>query len=316
MKKLHYIKIIIYKLNNYILNPLEKKLIKNYTNKKIKYPPIFIIGAPRTGSTILYEYITNYLDLKYINNFLAKFYKNLYIASIISHQIFADKTHNCFDSKHGRTYGLKAPSECGAFWYRWLPNNRHFIDFDEIDEKSKEEMYSTITAITNKFNKPLIFKNLNAGQRLRMIKEIFPNALFIYIKRDPLFTSQSILRSREKTYNDRSKWWSIMPKEYEQLLKLPYPEQIVKQVYYLQKQIETDLHLFPGKNRYILTYKEFCQNPGKVIYSIKEFLEKNYNDIVYLKDKNIQNKTYYSADKKIDNKTFKKLKKEVNKLNW
>ena len=52
--------------------PLEKYLINKHIQEEIKYPPVFIIGAPRTGSTILYEYITNYLDIAYINSILSK----------------------------------------------------------------------------------------------------------------------------------------------------------------------------------------------------------------------------------------------------
>ena len=46
-------------------------LAKNY-NKNIKLSddlaPIFIIGAPRTGSTILYQGLTNQADVLYIDN--------------------------------------------------------------------------------------------------------------------------------------------------------------------------------------------------------------------------------------------------------
>lgn len=311
-----FIKKIIQEIINSGLNPVERYLINKYKGQNIIYSPVFIIGAPRTGSTILYEYVTNYLDLKYINNFMAKFYKSLYLSSLVSHKIFKDESHDCFDSKHGKTYGLNAPHECGSFWYRWLPKDKHFVKFDEIDSNSKDEIYTTITAITNKFNKPFIFKNLNAGQRMRLIKETFPNALFIYIKRNPLYTAQSILRGREKTYNDRSKWWSIMPKEYDELLDLPYPEQIVKQIYYLQKQIETDLSLFPSQNSYVIKYKDFCFDTEEEINLIKEFLENNYDKKINLKKNINPNKVYYSNEQKIDDKTFHKLKEIINQLNW
>jgi len=247
---------------------------------------------------------------------MAYFYKNLFLFSIVSQKFWGNKPHNCFRSLHGNSYGLNAPHECGNFWYRWLPDDKHFIDFNEISYDSKEEIDTIVTAITNRFNKPLVFKNLNAGQRLRLIKEIFPDSIFIYIKRDPVYTSQSILQSRERIHNDRTKWWSIMPKEYNELQKLDYHEQIVKQVYFLQKQIEQDLNYFNDHNYITVWYNKFCKNPRKYINLIyRKLLQKNGYNVDYISYK-IKNDLKSRNTRKVDIHTFKKLESIVNKLEW
>jgi len=298
-----------------ILAPLETFLIKKYTTEKIKYPPVFIIGAPRTGSTILYEYITNYLDVTYINNFICKFYSLLYLGSVVSKIVFQDKQHNRFDSEQGRTQGLNSPSECGEFWYRWFPRDRHFVDFNELDSLQITQIRDVIKAVVNKNNKPIVFKNMNCGQRLRVIKDVFPDALFIYCKRNPLFTAQSIIETREKVCKNRAVWWSIMPKEYNELLKLDYPEQVVKQVYYIQKQIEEDLSLF-GKKQFIeIWYKDFCKSPRLTIEKIRNFMFQNGANIRY-KAQLIENQINLSQQRKIDKTTYDKLKEIINFLDW
>ena len=41
---------------------------------KLPYPPVFILGAPRSGSTLLMQVISDSLDVGYLNNFHCKFY--------------------------------------------------------------------------------------------------------------------------------------------------------------------------------------------------------------------------------------------------
>ena len=77
----NYIKFFIVKFFS-LISPLikiwEKKYFNLYGNQKLKHQPIFIIGAPRTGSTIFYQTLTNQLNVLYINNFICLLNKNLF----------------------------------------------------------------------------------------------------------------------------------------------------------------------------------------------------------------------------------------------
>ncbi|MBW7989681.1 MAG: sulfotransferase [Planctomycetes bacterium] len=298
-----------------ILAPVEAFVIRRYATEEAKYPPIFIIGAPRAGSTILYEYMTNYLDIMYINNFMCRFNKILYLASVASKIIFRGGQHNCFDSEHGATNGWNSPSECGGFWYRWFPRDKHFVDSDELDNIQISQIREVVVAIINKHNKPILFKNMNCGQRLRIIKNIFPNALFIYCKRDPLFTAQSIIESRERIHKNRQTWWSIMPREYDKLLKLDYCEQVVKQIYYIQKQIEKDADFFEKKQFIEIWYEDFCKLPKSIIEDIRSFLSQNGVSTGYRAEV-AETKIRLSQQRRIDKQTYNRLSKLVESLDW
>jgi len=223
--------------------------------------PIFIIGAPRTGSTILYQALTNQADVIYIDNLSCFLKHDIFVGEWISNKVFKQKAHNCFQSEHGnsKSCGWHAPSECGGFWYRWLPRDRHFVDKNEVSVKDIEQIKSEIIACTNFFNKPIVFKNLNAGQRLRMLVEAFPDAKFIFVRRDPLYTAQSIIKAKRKLKIPDNQFWSIMPPNVEKLKQLDWPEQIVKQIFYLEKQIAEDLSLFPKENIYEVNYTDLSQ---------------------------------------------------------
>ena len=235
---------------------LEKKI----KNKLIQ--PVFIIGAPRTGSTILYQALTNYTNVVYIDNLVCRWHRNLLFGFWLADKKKGDRAHNNFEADHGNTkrFGFSAPSECGAFWYRWLPKDSHFVDYDKITRKMIIQIQSEIISVISYFEKPLVFKNLNAGQRLRLISLAFPQAKFIYIKRDPRFVIRSILKARRTNDIRPNQWWSIMPPDYKKLLSLPESSMVAAQLYSIEQQIEKDLKLFPGENIKEIHFQSLSKN--------------------------------------------------------
>jgi hypothetical protein len=173
-----------------------------------------------------------------------------------------------------------------------------------------KQIRNEINAIINYFNKPVIFKNLNAGQRLRLIKKCFPDAKFIYIKRDPLYVAQSILKAKRKIGIKDNEFWSIMPPNVADLKKINGYEQIVKQIYFLQKQIEEDLQLFPEENILILDYKYLGSNLSKVLGKCKKLIKAEFRG--NFKKAEIKISERISLDK-IE---ITQIKSEIEKFNW
>ena len=246
IKIIRKIKAMIFRLTSCVYLFKYRKDLNYYRYEKLKHQPIFIIGAPRTGSTILYQALTNYYDVSYIDNCVDKWHRNLFYGFKESYKKFSNNPHNTFKAEFGSTsnFSEHAPSECGSFWYRWLPKDRHFVDANEICKKSKEQLYTEVCAVTNYFDKPLMFKNLNAGQRLRFIKEVFPDARFIYIKRDHEKVKNSILKAREKNNIEKGTIWSVKPKKYDDLLILSNSDMVSQQILRIENQIEQDSNLF------------------------------------------------------------------------
>ena len=59
------------KLND-ILAPSQEA---EYEDLPEKYPTLHIIGAPRSGTTLLYQLLTSHLQVGFINNLIASFWK-------------------------------------------------------------------------------------------------------------------------------------------------------------------------------------------------------------------------------------------------
>lgn len=239
-----------------------------------KYAPLFIVGAPRTGSTILYQYITNVHDVLYYDNFVCLFFRNPRFGFWLDWIVYSGKPHNNFQAEHGNTakHGLRAPSECGQFWYRWLPRDRHFIDHHEVTDKMVRQIGGEINTVMKYFGKPMVFKNLNAGQRLRLLSKAFPGAKVLYIKRDPFYTAQSIYLARKSKKVKENEWWSIKPKNFRSLQQENELKMSAAQVYFLEKQIEEDLTLFPQEQTLTIQYEDLCKNTETWLESIDRYV--------------------------------------------
>lgn len=295
-----------------IIKVWEDKQIKKYASMPLKHQPVFIIGAPRTGSTILYQTITNQLDVLYIDNLVCHFYRNIFFGFWLSNKFFGQKAHNCFDSDHGNTNGLHSPSECGAFWYRWLPKERHFINYDDITDTMVREIRDEITAVINYFDKPLVINNNNLGLRIRLLQKSFPNAKFIIADREPLWVAQSLLKARYRFFGNYEKWWSMLPENFKEIQKFNFHKQVVYQHYFINKRMYEDLKkLYDEMNYITIEYKDFSSDKNIILNQIKEL-------IFYSKDRSFfqDNKIYESKSLKIDNNLKILLENEISKLNW
>jgi hypothetical protein len=242
------------------------------------------------------------------------FHRNFYLGFCLSHFLFKERPHNCFSSDLGRTRecGLHAPSESGAFWYRWLPKDKHYCTRKDISEKAIIDIRNNINSVINRFQKPFIFKNLNAGQRLNLINAIVPEAKVIFIKRNPLFTAQSIYMAKRKLKIETDTWWSVKPKNYLELEKLPAVEQIVKQVFFLEKQIFEDSKLFDDSNFITIDYSEISSLGNNISQEIKNFIGGKINE----REDGIFPEIKISEEKKIQDDIFENFKLETEKYDW
>lgn len=292
----------------------QKSKIDEYGNQPLKHQPIFIIGAPRTGSTILYQAITNLYDVLYVDNLVCKFHQNFFFGFWLSNKTYGNQPHNNYEADHGNTHmhGLRAPSECGQFWYRWLPKDHHYIEADEIQDGKLEEIRKEITAVINYFDKPIVFGNNNAGLRIKMINKIFPKSKYIMALRDPLSVASSLLKARMKFYDSYEKWWSLMPSNHLYLKQLDFAEQVVMQYFWINKNIKDDVTTL-NKREYLMEveHQKFCEDFSGNISSIETFLD------IGTKRKHVQRpKLKYQSNSIDDEKLEDKLKLIIDSLDF
>ncbi len=300
----------VFKYLSPVISLFENQKVKKYSKQNPHYSPIFIIGPPRSGSTILYQLITNFFNVNYIDNLIHLSRENLFFGFWLSNLLFKNKGHNTFKSEYGNTqkFGLHAPSEGGNIWYQWFSKDKIYFDKNDLTEKSILQIRNIFNAITNKYNKPVVIKNLMFSQRIKALSQICPNAKFIVIKRSPEFNAQSIYKARLS--QPKHEWWSTHPKNYKELLNLPLIEQSVNQVYFIEKQIHEDLRLFPTENITIIRYDDLINNCEKTLNNLRDFINtsklKDYSNVKLMSEDAI----------KVSHKDFNLILNLINKFDW
>jgi hypothetical protein len=302
----------LFKYLGFILSVFERFYLDRYSKNNINHPIIFIIGAPRSGSTILYQLITSFFDVIYINNLMDAARQNINVGYTLSKLFFRGKGHQSFQSSYGKTIGegLNAPAE-GRFWYKWLPKAYHHLTRTDIGENEKQQIKMRFNCLINRSQKPLIIKNLAFSVRLDLLNELFPNAYFIFITRDKTAQTLSILNARKKNHIPENKFWSIRPENYKDLeQESDEVMMIIKQIFYIEKEINNDLQLFADDHIIKIKYEDLLKDPRGILKIIEQRLYLGTrNEFLCLPNLDIK-------EKKADSNLLKKINQYISSFNW
>ncbi len=307
--KLSNYKEALFSRANRVLDKLEVIFVDKRDNP-LQHPPIFIIGAPRSGSTLLYQVMTEYYDVGYLSNLHCRFYGAASWLERIVRPLRWRKPLN-FSSRHGVTKGIAAPSECGEFWYRFFRRKPQYIPIEEANPRQLRRLRGVVRALIHAFDKPILFKNMNCALRLHPTAKTLPEALFIVTQRNLLDNAHSLLEVRKKVHGDYQTWWSMEPPEVNNLKMLPAHEQVVEQVRHIMEMIARDADIV-GINRFFyVDFEEFCQNPRGWLERLNKFFAMHE---VHLDTKEeIPSRFKQSKTVRIDSKLYKQLIEYIGK---
>ncbi len=260
---------------NQSLAIVEHKHIQQFDSPKL--PVIFVVGAPRSGTTVLTQLLLSAFQIGYVNNIIAKFWKAPYMGCVLAKSLKQNqqKLNIGTKSNYGFTNEYEGPHEFGYFWQRWFRyDDSHQIEGDKIGEEEVKILQQEVAAMESVFEAPMLFKNPAAlSLNIDFLSKVFPTSIFIYIHRERFFNAQSLLLGREKYGNSRSDWFSVKPIEYAWLKDKSVEEQIAGQTYYTQKRIEDCLRGLPEKRQLTIAYESFCEQPLQYLQKVESLLQ-------------------------------------------
>lgn len=259
---------------NNALQEIETSLEENVTEE---FPSIFILGLPRSGTTLLTQLIYSSLDVACTDHIVARFWKTPLVGAKLSKILFRGEKSSSFSSEYGRTHQLNEPHEFSWFWHKALNFRGDFSRYDPSAASKDidwELVRAQLVGLTNVFQSGVVHKPLELlAFQLERFRNVLTKSLFIYIERDPIDTATSIYRAREA--NGVENWFSSYPpvKSYE-MIKNGTPEaQVAGQVLALRKFYETQIQLIDDSALVRTTYEEVCCNPNLVLDKVVQKCE-------------------------------------------
>ncbi|MES2949217.1 MAG: sulfotransferase [Pseudomonadota bacterium] len=242
-------------------------------------PIIYIIGAPRSGTTLLSQLLSRYLPVGYIDNIIARFWLRPQVGIRLSRALLgqAGRESIAFDSKHGVTQDISGPHEFGYFWRHWLALDgveTHKLGQSALDALDLQGLQQTLEGeLLAEFASPLVFKNVICGFQAAALTQAHPASLFVRIQRDAEDVTRSILKCRMERYGRYDAWWSLKPSTYPSLAKLDSPvQQVASQVIDCTREFEQELSK-PGVRSLTIEYSDLVHNPTGILEKVCEALK-------------------------------------------
>lgn len=277
-------------------------------------PNIFIIGLPRSGTTLLAQVLFNNLDIACTNNLMAKFWDTPFTGARLSKMVISGKSNN-YKSNYGKTENIMEPHEYSWFWQsRFAIKDFENYDIEAAHKKINwKKVKMDLLGISNILEAPVVHKPLEIiTYHLEHFYALFSKAIFIYIKRDLEDVAISLTQARLDYYGDVNLWWGSYPekKYYNRIKSLSYDQQIAGQVFYLN-QLYTKKLAGISDNRLIeISYQELCESPHSLLEKVRLMSIESGYEIMQTGTPN----SFVPVFEKNDKKYFQNVLTELHKL--
>jgi hypothetical protein len=223
--------------------------------------PIFLIGAPRTGSTLLFQLLAQRYRLSYISNLMALAPRYLVRLCRLSPGLCTGYQGGIRESSFGYVPGLSAPNEAGQLMRHWF--------VEDPDARHAEMVRATVASLGRIAKAPMFFKNQANTLRLPAVQRIFPNARLLYLRRDMRFTAQSLILVRRHLFGSADHWWSVAPPGHKDVQAREPLYQVLWQVERLEELALAACLDRPAQS-IIVNYETLCTEPTHTLERIAE----------------------------------------------
>lgn len=248
---------------DFLLQGAEKKKLKT-PREDSKLPIILVLGGSRSGTTLMYQTLNQYLPVSYFSNFIASFHRSPLSAYKLFNR-FIPKPKKSFASFYGSVAGMGGPNDAFPIWNRWLGEDRNHVP-EEISPQSKMDMKRFFNTWLDVTKKPFLNKNNRNSLCAPMFDEIFDAIFFVEIYRDPIFVAQSLVLSRRAVQGSDKVGWGLLSTDAEEKDDpLAYIDDICDQVYRVNEILAENRKKIDPERYIRVSFEEFCENPGAFV---------------------------------------------------
>ncbi len=244
--------------------------------------PIFMIGMPRSGTSIISEAISLNEELGFLSNYVHRL-PGLPVLALLDRFTFLPHIGWRLRGKKRQFKGilnlvqqfLPYAGDGYRVWGRlWGEKQvKNYLAGKTADRLTVRRTKNYIQTILAYQDKSRFFTKLNGPPRICFLNSIFPEAFFIHILRDPRAVTASLLKSDWwiKGQGLTKPWWNGLPKQDMQQWLLADRSPIAlsaiqwKQVVALTWK---EKELIPPERYMEITYEDFIQSPFQCIRHI------------------------------------------------
>lgn len=247
--------------------------------------PIFMVGTGRCGSTIIFEVLSVHPDLGWLSNYNKLLPRIGFISVMprIYNLPFFSRLNRGQKKQYNQgrrlfNFLLPTPFECYWKWNLLCDEFEFsFLKDKTASEKEKKKVRKAVRQILFWQDKKRFAAKITGPTRMTFLKSIFPDAVFVHIKRDPQAVILSFVDSgfwKPGSKGALPRWEDGLPenwkKEWEHYNKSELALMSIQYRSIMQVCEEEKRRL--GKNDYTeIRYEDFIDNPLETIRRICSF---------------------------------------------
>ena len=257
--------------------------------------PIFIIGSPRSGTSMVLEILAFHEEVAWVSNMVTFLPKHLYL-SVFNRIYDIPGLSEKFWFMVSRTSGtlpkkikryMPRPSEPWGFWDTYLPNFQwkrggtvppRRRTREDISQKEIRDVKSAVDSVCFYHGKKRFLSKYTDFPRIEYLRQAFPDALFLHIVRDGRAVAASyyekISRGVFANWEEREWWIKGWPENWRNEWLENYNTQlsfVVFQWKFFLSEIWKDAEQLPDSQYKEVNYKDIISSPLESFDTILDF---------------------------------------------
>lgn len=229
-------------------------------------PLLLVVGPPRSGTTLVAQLLTDYLDVSYFSNL-----NGLFTRSPLSAQRLLQRVQPALNREYrslfGVTAGLHGANDGFHIWNRFLGGDRYrpATDLNTSERERLREFFDRWLTITGK---PLLNKNNRNLACADLLADVLPNAFFICVTRDPVHVAQSLMKARHWVQGDARYGWGLFAENASDSSESAIVDAVCNQLEQNMRCAAAMCAHIPEQRWLDVRYESFCDDPGAVVREI------------------------------------------------
>ncbi|MDF3130303.1 sulfotransferase [Kiritimatiellaeota bacterium B1221] len=263
---------------------------------------LFVVGAPRSGSSVLLDFLTVPKTVAWIPQRLGEHPEKLSLARR-ANKLNWPLLGEFYLERRSVWKSVPEPANGESFWSHYMhgftPHDAepYIPGPEQVSSEDMEKMREIIREICYMQRRQRFVAEYNGFPRIRILKSVFPKAKFIQVLRDPRSVAYQMVKRAEGAnlplWKEREKWAALMPEVLQARLKnlpdtpLNFCGVLVRWYHELYKIEMDELH---EMDKMEVAYSDLLSRPDKILGKVMKFadLPQNKRFKYYVKFHDIQ----------------------------
>lgn len=234
--------------------------------------PIFLIGCGRSGTTLLYNILCGHPSLAWFSNYTNRWPGLPQLAAL-------SRSYAPMKRRRVSLRRAPVPSEGYRIFDYYSPrsgsdNNKPLIEMDVNPVERIGLRRAIATHVRFGGGHRFVNKNTRNTRRIRFLRELFPDACFVHVVRDPRATAASLLRVA--FWPELRFWWRDNRSAEE--LPIIRPETLAGELWVREVGAGLRDGLLDASSYMEVRYEDLVTEPRTLVTRVLEFVDLEWSD--------------------------------------